>query len=680
MLWVGRMTAEKGPHRAIAAARAAGVPLVLAGVIQPGQQAFFDREVAPHIDGDRVRFLGEVGGQLEALGVRRRSRAADADQLGGAVRDGDGRGAGVRNSGHRVPRGGGERAGDRRADWLSRRGRDDDGRRRRTPGGASPRVTAEAWVAEHCDVDVVASAYESAYRAAAPPARGGRWRLSERTLSVLDGSTFVVSDRLGDMRSDEGRDHGFFCQDTRFLSRWVLRVGEQPLELLGLDQEEHFAAQFFLTPSVGPETEAPCSVMRRRLIDHVWMEEISVINHRHESSTIDVTLEFDTDFADLFEVKDGAVEARTVTCQHDDRSPHALLRARRTSALRDDRSESCRRRSLARDSPIRRCWRPASNGRPPSRSRRSPQQPTAAIRAAQRARRLRCDERLEIGRARAVARAEAPALVDERPSAGAHLPREPQRPGRAATAAGHQRGRHAAGGRPAVVHGAVRPRQPHHQLPGAAVPAGAGGDHAAGARRGAGATTATTSTNASPGKILHELRFGELTARGRATALAVLRLGRRHAAVPDPARRVPPLVRRRRSGASARAERARGARVDRGQRRRRRRRLRGVLAPQLRDRPASTNAGRTAGTRSSSPTARSPRGPIATCEIQGYVYDARRRAARLAREVWDDAALAERLELQARDLQASLSRATSGCPSADATRWRSTATSTRSTA
>ena len=59
------MTPEKGPHRAIAAARAVDVPLVLAGVIQPGQQAFFDREVAPHIDGDRVRFVGEVGGSAK---------------------------------------------------------------------------------------------------------------------------------------------------------------------------------------------------------------------------------------------------------------------------------------------------------------------------------------------------------------------------------------------------------------------------------------------------------------------------------------------------------------------------------------------------------------------------------------------------------------------------------------
>ncbi len=57
LLWVGRITPEKGPHRAIAAARSVDVPLVLAGVIQPGQQAFFDEQVAPHIDGEQVGSL-----------------------------------------------------------------------------------------------------------------------------------------------------------------------------------------------------------------------------------------------------------------------------------------------------------------------------------------------------------------------------------------------------------------------------------------------------------------------------------------------------------------------------------------------------------------------------------------------------------------------------------------------
>jgi len=65
LLWVGRMTAEKGPHRAITAARAAGLPLILAGPVQPGQEAFFSAEVAPRLDGERIRYVGEIGGELK---------------------------------------------------------------------------------------------------------------------------------------------------------------------------------------------------------------------------------------------------------------------------------------------------------------------------------------------------------------------------------------------------------------------------------------------------------------------------------------------------------------------------------------------------------------------------------------------------------------------------------------
>jgi len=73
VLWMGRMEADKGPQRAIAAARKAGVPLVLAGPVQPHQQEFFDTEVAPHVDGEAVTYAGEVGG---ARRLRLFSRAA----------------------------------------------------------------------------------------------------------------------------------------------------------------------------------------------------------------------------------------------------------------------------------------------------------------------------------------------------------------------------------------------------------------------------------------------------------------------------------------------------------------------------------------------------------------------------------------------------------------------------
>jgi glycosyltransferase involved in cell wall biosynthesis len=61
LLWIGRFNDDKGPNRAIAAAKEAGTRLILAGPVQPGQEEFFQREVEPHLDGERIRYIGEVG-------------------------------------------------------------------------------------------------------------------------------------------------------------------------------------------------------------------------------------------------------------------------------------------------------------------------------------------------------------------------------------------------------------------------------------------------------------------------------------------------------------------------------------------------------------------------------------------------------------------------------------------
>jgi glycosyltransferase involved in cell wall biosynthesis len=60
LVFFGRSHPEKGPAAAIHAARASGVPLLMAGVI--ADRAYHEREVAPWIDGVRVRWLGVIEG------------------------------------------------------------------------------------------------------------------------------------------------------------------------------------------------------------------------------------------------------------------------------------------------------------------------------------------------------------------------------------------------------------------------------------------------------------------------------------------------------------------------------------------------------------------------------------------------------------------------------------------
>jgi glycosyltransferase involved in cell wall biosynthesis len=74
VLWIGRMSPDKGPHRAIDAARRAEVPLVLAGPVQPGQEEFFAAEIEPHVDDDAVRYIGEADATTKR-DLYRRARA-----------------------------------------------------------------------------------------------------------------------------------------------------------------------------------------------------------------------------------------------------------------------------------------------------------------------------------------------------------------------------------------------------------------------------------------------------------------------------------------------------------------------------------------------------------------------------------------------------------------------------
>jgi glycosyltransferase involved in cell wall biosynthesis len=168
LLWIGRITPEKGPHRAIAAARAVDVPIVLAGVVQPGQQAFFDREIAPRIDGTQVRFVGEVGGAAKrSLFARARGLLMPIrwpEPFGMVMIEALACGTPV----IAFPEGAaGELVIDGTTGFLV-----DDERAMAVAIGGLPRIdarTCRQWVRRHCDASVVAAAYEGTYRSVAAP-------------------------------------------------------------------------------------------------------------------------------------------------------------------------------------------------------------------------------------------------------------------------------------------------------------------------------------------------------------------------------------------------------------------------------------------------------------------------------------------------------------------------------
>jgi glycogen debranching enzyme len=120
-------------------------------------------------------------------------------------------------------------------------------------------------------------------------------------ITILEGSTFCISDELGDVA---GMTSGLYAHDTRFLSRLALRLdGERPL-LLSSGAVEHFAASFYLrNPAVEGVPHDSLSISRERFVGTGLHERIAVRNESMEPLAFELSLEVAADFADIISVK-----------------------------------------------------------------------------------------------------------------------------------------------------------------------------------------------------------------------------------------------------------------------------------------------------------------------------------------------------------------------------------------
>ena len=129
--------------------------------------------------------------------------------------------------------------------------------------------------------------------------------MSNDLVQILDGNTFVVSDRRGDIEASLTDPTGLFSFDTRFLSRWVLTINNERLTALSVDDLQYFETRFFLVPGTGTVyVDSNLSVIRRRAVGGGFNESLALLNHQGQPVELEVRIEAASDFADLFEVKD----------------------------------------------------------------------------------------------------------------------------------------------------------------------------------------------------------------------------------------------------------------------------------------------------------------------------------------------------------------------------------------
>jgi glycogen debranching enzyme len=129
--------------------------------------------------------------------------------------------------------------------------------------------------------------------------------VTKNQVKILEGNTFVVSDERGDIEASRTDPTGLFSFDTRFLSTWVLTIDGERLTPLSVDDLQYFETRFFLVPGTGTVyVDAKLSVIRQRSVGDGFHEELTILNHDDKPVELLVRLDAGCDFADLFEVKD----------------------------------------------------------------------------------------------------------------------------------------------------------------------------------------------------------------------------------------------------------------------------------------------------------------------------------------------------------------------------------------
>ncbi|MEO3781355.1 glycogen debranching N-terminal domain-containing protein [Micromonospora sp. B11E3] len=131
------------------------------------------------------------------------------------------------------------------------------------------------------------------------------------TIRILDGSTFVVSEDTGDIEATPSEPTGLFSLDTRFLSKWVLTVNGERLTALSYDDLQYYEARFFLVPGMATHyIDAKLSVVRERTVGGSFHEQLTILNHDEKAVDLEVRMDAGSDFADLFQVKDEIVHKK----------------------------------------------------------------------------------------------------------------------------------------------------------------------------------------------------------------------------------------------------------------------------------------------------------------------------------------------------------------------------------
>ncbi|NUQ29190.1 MAG: amylo-alpha-1,6-glucosidase [Acidobacteriaceae bacterium] len=146
-----------------------------------------------------------------------------------------------------------------------------------------------------------------------------------RILPLLHKDTFAVFDRYGDIQPVGLGQQGLFHEETRYVSRFEMHImGHKPLLLSSSVQEDNVMLSVDLTnpdiklPSGDLLAHGTLHIHRNKfLADGACFDQITVRNFGAEALEMELSFAFAADFADIFEVRGQKRERRGSSLPHE---------------------------------------------------------------------------------------------------------------------------------------------------------------------------------------------------------------------------------------------------------------------------------------------------------------------------------------------------------------------------
>jgi glycogen debranching enzyme len=121
---------------------------------------------------------------------------------------------------------------------------------------------------------------------------------------LKNGSHFLVLDEMAQVPSCNSLGYGYYRNDTRHLSQWEITLNGVPLSLLSSDLQKGYSGRFLYTnPQMDGIPQQKITVERQVVLDDLLWEHLTIENFGPEAYDIELEMKFHNDFADMFEVR-----------------------------------------------------------------------------------------------------------------------------------------------------------------------------------------------------------------------------------------------------------------------------------------------------------------------------------------------------------------------------------------